>query len=629
MSPDTLMLSNSTVGEVTQPIANAAIGAPPNGTSTSTTTQPQSQGLVAKLIARYVAVLHRERIMYAIFLGIWLFVALCAICIILWHSYGVNRVREWKRKRYNRRVGFANNSTEDVHSAYGGEVAGGAWSPPRRELAPIGDGPFPKRDYDGRNLAPLTGPEGRASDGILAQDAAIANAFLSSTAHLGGPRTLSQHEERRYQGPSLEDYEQGEKTPLPENLRTFTPLQTPKPSATTFPPSKTVAASTSNLSSTVNTFGNMPPRQKPSWDSFMDPQDTVGDVEKGGDRKKSASRGFSWGVVNGKLRNESRRVTAREPWDFDNVPVSKFEHSPAPETAPNGWFARAVNALWGGNKINRDIASVIEPYRVDETNAQRIDRRIINLDSDDGNNDSNDRQLHHQSIFAAPPPQNPASMFTLGAPPPPRARLAVAPAALPVPTPVTNSLSVSSRRADFPQSVQNIDGEFGFASAPRSAAPIAVDMSASPPTERERPRYLSTQYYAEQSNSALPIHHQFVAPELDKSTDSESNPFADEEENEQIQGHRPRPSRSTFAPPGLITSRTLTPQSPGAETTATKRRSHYRSNSSLGGGIQGKIENPFVGSPSPFEDAAFHNATPRTPSGFSFTSGRSGAPRAL
>jgi hypothetical protein len=632
MSADTLTLSNSTVGEVTQPIANAAIGAPPNGTSTSAVTHPQSQGLVAKLIARYVAVLHRERIMYAIFLAIWLFVALCAICIILWHSYGVNRVWEWKRRRYNRKMGFANNSTEDMHSAYGGEVAGSVTSrsPPRRYIAPVADSAFPTRDYDARNLAPPTGPEARVSDGILAQDVAIANAYLSSTAHLGGLRTLSQHEERRYQGPSLEDYDQGEKTPLPENLRTFTPLQTPRPSATAFPASNTAAASTSNLSSTVNTFGNLPPTQKPSWDSFMDPQDTVGDVEKGGDRKKSASRGFSWGVVSGKLRNESRRVTAREPWDFDNMPVSKFEHSPAPETASNGWFARAVNALWGGNKANRNVASVIEPYRFEETTAERSERRVINLDSDDENKDLNVRQLHHQSVFAAPPPQNPASMFTLGAPPPPRVRLAAAPAAVPVPAPVTNSPSVSSRRADFPQSVQNIDGEFGFASAPRSAAPIAVDMSVAPPTERERPRYLSTQYYAEQSNSALPIHHQFIAPELARSTESESNPFADEEDSEQIQGHRPRPSRSTFPPPGLITSRTLTPQSPGAEITTTKRRSHYRSNSSLGGGgTPEQVENPFVGSPSPFEDPAFLSATPRTPSGFSFTSGRSGAPRAL
>lgn len=612
MDPNALVLSNATVGEVTQPIANAAVGAPSNGTSTLAASEPQSQGLIAKLIARYVAVLHRERIMYAIFLAIWLFVALCAVCIILWHSYGVGRVQEWKRRRYNRKMGFANDNTDSIHNPYVGEtgdINARPWSLPTRQVGPAG-GPFPKHNYDGRDLAPPASLAPRLSDGILAQDAAVAHAYLSSTAHLGGPRTLSQHEERRYQGPSLEDYEQGEETPLPENLRTFTPLQTSKPPTTAFP---AAAASTSNPSLTMNAFGNMPPRQKPSWDSFMDPQGAAGDVEKGGDRKRS--RGLSWGVVNGKLRNDSRRVTAREPWDFDNIPVSKFEHSPAAETASNGWFARAVNVLWGGNKSSRNVASVIEPYRVE---GAKTERRVINLDGDDEHKDLNVRQLHHQSIFATPPPENPASTFTLGAPPPPRARLVTAPAAVPVPAPV------GSRRADFPQSVQNIDGEFGFASAPRSAAPIAVDMSVSPTTEHERPRYLSTQYYAEQSNSALPIHHQFISPELTKSSEFEPNPFADEE-REQAQTPRSRPSRSTPPPPGLVTSRTLTPQSPGTE--ITKRRSHHHSNSSLRG-AQGQIENPFVGSPSPFEDSSSHNA-PWTPSAFSITSARSSAPRAL
>jgi len=616
MNPNTLILSNATVGEVTQPIANAAIGAPSNGTSTPAAAQPHPDGLVGKLIARYVVALHRERIMYAIFLAIWLFVALCAICIILWHSYGVHKVQEWKRKRYNRKMGFA----EDTRSAYGGGVATTVtpWSPPKRNVAPVVNGPFPQRHHDDGHLAPPTVQADRRSDGILARDAAIAHAYLSSTAHLGGSRTLSQHEDRRYQGPS-EDYDQGEKTPLPENLRTFTPLQTPKPSATTFPTSDTAVASTYNPYSAANSFANLPPRPKPSWDSFMDPQGAAKDAEKGLDRKKS--RGFSWGVINGKLRNDSRRVTAREPWDFDNnILVSKFEHSPAAETSSNGWFARAVGALWGGNKTSRNDASVIEPYHVEEAMGKPTERRVINPDSDEGHKD---RQLHHQSIFATPPPQHPASMFTLGAPPPPRVRLAAAPAAVPVPTPVDTPLSVSSRRADFPQSVQNIDGEFGFASAPPSAAPIAVDMSLSPPTEHERSHHLSTQYYAERSNNPLPIHHQFISTELAESAESESNPFEDDE-RDVTQGHRPRPSRSTFPPPGLATSRTLTPHSPGAETT--KRRSRYRSNSSLGGG-QGQIENPFVGSPSPFDDPSSH--VPRTPSAFSFMSGRSGAPRAL
>lgn len=46
-----------------------------------------NQGLVGKLVARFVDSLKKERLMFGIFIVLWLFVVFIALMIILWHSY--------------------------------------------------------------------------------------------------------------------------------------------------------------------------------------------------------------------------------------------------------------------------------------------------------------------------------------------------------------------------------------------------------------------------------------------------------------------------------------------------------------------------------------------------------------
>jgi hypothetical protein len=75
-----LVLSPDEVNAATQPIARAAIGSnnDPNG------------GLVGRLINTYVQSLKKERIMFAVFLGLWFVVVLMALAVIFWKSYGPN-----------------------------------------------------------------------------------------------------------------------------------------------------------------------------------------------------------------------------------------------------------------------------------------------------------------------------------------------------------------------------------------------------------------------------------------------------------------------------------------------------------------------------------------------------------
>lgn len=90
-----LVLSPADVNEATQPIAAAAIGGQ-NGDGSN------NQGLVGRLVNTYVESLKKERIMFAIFMGLWGIVVLMALGIIFWHSYGQHWVEARKRKRWQR-----------------------------------------------------------------------------------------------------------------------------------------------------------------------------------------------------------------------------------------------------------------------------------------------------------------------------------------------------------------------------------------------------------------------------------------------------------------------------------------------------------------------------------------------
>ena len=88
-----LVLSPSSVNEVTQPIARAAVGSGNNGTDT---------GIVGKLIDTYEKSLKKERVMFGVFMGIWGVVVLLAICILLWNTYGSQWLEERRRRKWQR-----------------------------------------------------------------------------------------------------------------------------------------------------------------------------------------------------------------------------------------------------------------------------------------------------------------------------------------------------------------------------------------------------------------------------------------------------------------------------------------------------------------------------------------------
>ncbi|KAI0339855.1 hypothetical protein BDW22DRAFT_1399493 [Trametopsis cervina] len=88
-----LVLSPASVDEATQPIAAAAIGSGDGS----------NQGIVGKLVNAYVESLKKERIMFAVFLGLWLFVVLMALSIIWWHSYGRDMLERYKKRRWEKK----------------------------------------------------------------------------------------------------------------------------------------------------------------------------------------------------------------------------------------------------------------------------------------------------------------------------------------------------------------------------------------------------------------------------------------------------------------------------------------------------------------------------------------------
>ncbi|KAI6040232.1 hypothetical protein EDC04DRAFT_1525208 [Pisolithus marmoratus] len=87
-----LVLSPTTVDEITQPIATAAIGGGQNNSS----------GLIGRLVATYVDSLKQERIMFAIFLGLWGVVVVMGLCIIFWHSHAKNWVELYKKRKWRK-----------------------------------------------------------------------------------------------------------------------------------------------------------------------------------------------------------------------------------------------------------------------------------------------------------------------------------------------------------------------------------------------------------------------------------------------------------------------------------------------------------------------------------------------
>ncbi|THH33317.1 hypothetical protein EUX98_g878 [Antrodiella citrinella] len=91
-----LVLSPASVNEAVLPIATAAIGG-------SNSTGDNSQGLVGRLVGTYVKSLEAERLVFGIFMGLWIIVVLMALAVIFWHSYGRDMYEAYKKKRWQKR----------------------------------------------------------------------------------------------------------------------------------------------------------------------------------------------------------------------------------------------------------------------------------------------------------------------------------------------------------------------------------------------------------------------------------------------------------------------------------------------------------------------------------------------
>ena len=141
-----LVLSPTSVNEITQPIATAAIG----GTSGN------SQGLVGRLVATYVNSLKKERLMFSIFMGLWGVVVLMGLVILFWHSYVKNWVDAYKRRKWQKEQ---RNGLEGFGMPFGGgravphardtENGQSILDPPLRSFTPL---PEPDRSPFSINL---------------------------------------------------------------------------------------------------------------------------------------------------------------------------------------------------------------------------------------------------------------------------------------------------------------------------------------------------------------------------------------------------------------------------------------------------------------------------------------------
>jgi hypothetical protein len=96
MNDTVLILSPEMVDETTRPIALAAIGGNEG--------DGNEGGIVGKIVNAYANTLRQERIMFAIFLGIWGFVVLMGLAVVFWHTlgkkwaHGIGR-RHWERRQ--------------------------------------------------------------------------------------------------------------------------------------------------------------------------------------------------------------------------------------------------------------------------------------------------------------------------------------------------------------------------------------------------------------------------------------------------------------------------------------------------------------------------------------------------
>ena len=108
MNQSSLILSPQDVDEVSRPVALAAIGSENGG---------EDGGIVGRIVSSYVKGLEKERIMFLIFIAMWLFVVLMALLVIFWHSYLKAWADQRKKRRWQKeqREGFDKIATRGGH----------------------------------------------------------------------------------------------------------------------------------------------------------------------------------------------------------------------------------------------------------------------------------------------------------------------------------------------------------------------------------------------------------------------------------------------------------------------------------------------------------------------------------
>jgi hypothetical protein len=143
-----LVLSPEHVDEAAQPIARAAVGGG-DGSSGS--------GLVGRLINTYAASLRKERVMFAIFLGLWGLVVIMGLAIVFWHSYGRDLIH--RRRARERGVAVFQSTVTPFHDpAYTEKPPSDALKNELRSFTPI--------PLSGRRDAPNGGLAVRLAGGM-------------------------------------------------------------------------------------------------------------------------------------------------------------------------------------------------------------------------------------------------------------------------------------------------------------------------------------------------------------------------------------------------------------------------------------------------------------------------------
>jgi hypothetical protein len=104
IDPDVLMLSDATMNEVAQPIAQAAAG---NGTSSD----GDDQGIIGKLFDRYEDELRKQRNIAAIFIGLYGVIVLIGLAVFVWHSWLRRRVSQWRMQHRGEDAHFVSETS--------------------------------------------------------------------------------------------------------------------------------------------------------------------------------------------------------------------------------------------------------------------------------------------------------------------------------------------------------------------------------------------------------------------------------------------------------------------------------------------------------------------------------------